>query len=80
MVFVLQVQKMGSLNVFVKRLSKCEVMGSCTTICTDKTGTLTQNKMQVRIILKSLSHLRLLECVEVVSEGGTGGLVLKKQY
>lgn len=32
---------------FVKRLASCEIMGGANNICSDKTGTLTQNKMNV---------------------------------
>lgn len=39
--------KMGAENVFVKKLDIIETLGSCTLICTDKTGTLTLNLMSV---------------------------------
>ena len=41
------VGKMKEENNFVKHLSSCEIMGGANNICTDKTGTLTQNKMTV---------------------------------
>jgi len=44
------VMKMKEENNLVRKLEASETMGGATQICTDKTGTLTQNKMTVKAI------------------------------
>ena len=43
----LAMRKMTRANCLVRKLIACETIGSATTICTDKTGTLTKNQMEV---------------------------------
>lgn len=43
----LNMRRMLKSNNLVRKLHACETMGAVTVICTDKTGTLTQNRMQV---------------------------------
>ncbi|MDR1370181.1 MAG: calcium-translocating P-type ATPase, PMCA-type [Dysgonamonadaceae bacterium] len=43
----LSMRRMLKTNNLVRKMHACETMGAATVICTDKTGTLTQNQMQV---------------------------------
>ena len=50
MALTVATSRMSKKKVIVKNLFSAESLGSCTTIATDKTGTLTQNKMTVKKI------------------------------
>jgi Ca2+-transporting ATPase len=47
----MSMRKMLKTNNLVRKMHACETMGAVTVICTDKTGTLTQNEMRVHSIL-----------------------------
>jgi magnesium-transporting ATPase (P-type) len=59
----LGVQRMAKRSAIVRRLPAVEALGSVTTICTDKTGTLTKNEMTVQ---------RVITAVQVFEVNGSG--------
>ena len=57
----LNMRRMLKSNNLVRKLHACETMGAVTVICTDKTGTLTQNQMQVHELLPKDDNQHLLD-------------------
>ena len=53
---VLATQRMARRNVLIRHLPSVETLGSTTVICTDKTGTLTQNRMLVKQLFVGEGH------------------------
>lgn len=75
----LGVQRMAARRALVKKLSAVETLGCTNVICTDKTGTLTQNQMTVRELYCAGQLIRV-EGVGYQPEGGflVGGLPLEQ--
>ncbi|KAH9682423.1 putative calcium-transporting ATPase 13 plasma membrane-type [Citrus sinensis] len=51
-------KRMMADQAMVRKLSACETMGSATTICTDKTGTLTENRMKLTKFWLGKEHVK----------------------
>jgi magnesium-transporting ATPase (P-type) len=65
------VQRMAARHAIVRRLPAVETLGSVSVICTDKTGTLTQNEMTVRKVATA-EHIYDVEGVGYAPKGDIG--------
>jgi Ca2+-transporting ATPase len=63
----LGVQRMVKRNALVRKLSSVEALGSTTVICSDKTGTLTQNKMEV-IAVATIDEITYLDRPSIMND------------
>ncbi|MBI2268779.1 MAG: cation-translocating P-type ATPase [Bacteroidetes bacterium] len=59
--------KMARQHVIVKKLSAVETLGGTNVICTDKTGTLTQNKIEVNQVITPASNLEASEIINRIA-------------
>lgn len=61
----LNMRRMLRSNNLMRKLHACETMGAVTVICTDKTGTLTQNRMRVADVVEYGDRLLLTQAIAV---------------
>ena len=59
------IKKLMDFKNLVRKMHACETMGGANYICTDKTGTLTKNEMNVFKVLTAKNQIELKETVEV---------------
>ena len=69
----MSMRRMLKTNNLVRRMHACETMGAVTVICTDKTGTLTQNRMHVEELVR-YDGLSLHDFAETVAANTTAFL------
>lgn len=72
----LNARRMLKTNNLVRKMHACETLGAVTVVCTDKTGTLTQNRMQVVETVKAFDEVDENLLAEAVALNSTAELEL----
>ncbi len=84
-IMAMGVQRMSKKNVVIRKLRSVETLGGCNYICTDKTGTLTENKLRVtQVGCCPSARAKLLQCMyactDVRGQAGDPTDVAVKSY
>ena len=70
----MSMRRMLRTNNLVRRMHACETMGAVTVICTDKTGTLTRNRMRTEELVRYDDGMSLRELAETIAANSTAHL------
>ena len=79
------IKKLMDYNNLVRKMHACETMGGANYICTDKTGTLTKNEMNVYRVLTAKGQIELKETIEdkntnALSKNKNNDLKIREEY
>ena len=74
------IKKLMDRNNLVRKMHACETMGGANYICTDKTGTLTENQMYIVNLITSNKDINIKRNIESVDVGTINSTPIDKNY